>query len=305
MKINILISLLIITLIDSVISQELQTKPRLVKLACVQWQIDSVALKAQNLKRVLGYIKEAAQHKADIILLPENILAAGISNATYRDVAATIQSLTVNHVRKAATTHRINVIFPIIEKAGDKIFNTAVVINRQGAIVGSYRKTHEPKATIELMGISLGDLFPVFELDFGIIGIMICYDVRFPEVCEILALNGAEIVFFPHHITLPSQFDWEVTMRSRAMDNCVYLASASTIEPGFKLPENSLGKTAVIGKDGAILSNQSDKSGILYTTLDLSKPRMADGWGEFGRANWGKLYWQERRPEIYERIIKK
>ena len=276
---------------------------RLVKLACVQWQNDSTATKKNNLKRVFAYIDEAALANADVILFPENVLASGIDSITYRDAALAIDSPIIAKVRQKAALRRINIIFPMIEAVSDKIFNTAVVINRDGAVVGSYRKTHEPKAVIEKMGVSLGDLFPVFELDFGKIGIMICYDVRFPEVTEILALEGAEIVFFPHVISLPSQFDWGITMRSRAMDNCVFLASSATIPLDFNLPEGALGKTAVIGKDGAIIANSVDLPGILYTELDLSKPRMTDGWGEFGRANWEKLYRQERRPAIYERIL--
>ena len=305
MKKIIIPCLMLFFIVGRVMAQEDSLSARLVKLACVQWQTDSLASKTQNLQRIFKYIEEAAQNTADIILLPENVLAAGISNATYRDMAETIQDSVVTQVRQKAAQYKINVIFPMIEQAGAKIFNSAVVINRQGAVVGSYRKTHEPKAVIELTGVSLGDLFPVFELDFGKIGIMICYDIRFPEVIEILALNGAEIVFFPHLITVPSQFDWEVSLRSRAMDNCVYLASSATIAPKYKLPEGSLGKTAVIGKDGSVLANQADKPGILYKALDLSKPRITEGWGEFGRANWEKLYWQERRPEIYGRILEK
>ncbi|MBN1350959.1 carbon-nitrogen hydrolase family protein [candidate division KSB1 bacterium] len=303
MKIKLIFVSLILILAGAAMSKQQPEKSRMVKIACVQWRNDSTASMQNNLKRVFGYIDEAAQNEADIVALPENVLAAGIQGALYRDAAEEITGPNVSRVRQKAAQCSINVIFPIIEKVADKLFNTAIVIDRKGSVVGSYRKTHEPKAVIEMMGVSLGDLFPVFELDFGKIGIMICYDIRFPEVIEILALNGAEIVFFPHVIGLPSQFDWEVNLRSRAMDNCVYLASSATMSHNFQLPENTLGKTAIIGKDGAIIANQGDEDGILYTTLDLSLPRMTDGWGEFGRANWEKLYWQERRPEIYKRII--
>lgn len=278
--------------------------PRPVKLACVQWQIDTLATKAKNISRASTLIAAAAANQADVILFPENLLAAGLREATYRSVAEPIPGPAIDSIRTAAARHRIQVIFPMIEKSGHKIFNSAVVINRTGGIVGVYRKTHEPVAIIEMMNVSLGDLFPVFQLDFGTIGIFICYDIRFPEVSTILALSGAEILFFPHLITVPSQFDWSVTLRSRAMDNCVYLAAAATIEPGYTLEAGSLGKTAVIGKDGQILANQGDQPGLLYYTIpDLSAPRMTEDWGVFGAGNWEKLWREARRPEIYGKLV--
>jgi predicted amidohydrolase len=86
-------------------------------------------------------------------------------------------------------------VFGIFEREGDAIYNTAALIGRKGELIGKYRKTHLP--AVEAWNETHGDGFPVFETDFGTVGMLICYDILFPEAARCLVLNGAEILFNP------------------------------------------------------------------------------------------------------------
>jgi predicted amidohydrolase len=109
----------------------------------------------------------------------------------------------------------------MIEKKGRKIFNSVVIFGRSGEIVDVYHKIHEPEVVVKEEKVSLGNEFPVYKLDFGRIGIMLCWDNTFPETASILSQKGAEIILYPHFIGLPSQLNFNVTTQARAVDNCV------------------------------------------------------------------------------------
>ena len=271
-------------------------QPQPVKIACVQWLEDSTATVTKNVLRVKNYIREAAKQGADILLLPENILAAGLDHLT-PDAAQPIDGPAVDSVRAQALKSCINVILPMRERIGKKIFNSAVIVDRNGGIAGVYRATHcwYPNAD----ECSCGDFFPVFKLDFGTIGVLIGLDARFPEAAISLALAGADILFLPHRFPADDEFEWGVLARSRAIDNGVYVATASLVTYDEQLPENCLGKTAVIGKDGTILADRGTIGGILFYQIpDLKPPSALDV-----PLDWRQLYRKIRRPKIYQRVV--
>ena len=99
------------------------------------------------------------------------------------------------------------------------LYNTSYILDRQGIEIGRYRKVN----TTRYENVVRGTDFPVFDLDFGKVGIMICFDNYFPESAEILSLNGAELILYPlYGDTLKTQ--WEIKLRARAIDNSVYVA---------------------------------------------------------------------------------
>lgn len=103
-----------------------------------------------------------------------------------------------------------------------EIYNCSYILDREGREVGRFRKVHLTHAEIE-RGIAHGDDFPVFDLDFGKVGIMICFDNYYPESARILGNRGAELVLYPlYGDTLLPQ--WELKMRARAVDNSMYIA---------------------------------------------------------------------------------
>ncbi len=102
-----------------------------------------------------------------------------------------------------------------------KVYNSSYILDRNGNEIGRYRKTHLPYS--EIPSVIPGDDFPVFDLDFGRIGIMICWDNYFPESARILANRGAKLILYPlYGDTMKPQ--WDLRLRARAADNCVYIA---------------------------------------------------------------------------------
>ena len=111
----------------------------------------------------------------------------------------------------------------IVRTAGkeDRLYNTAVIFDRQGRLLGTYDKHHPYSPEINDEGITPGTAVPVFRTDFGKVGVMICYDSWFPDVAQLLSLKGAEIILFPNVGYYRS------LMPARAADNGVRIVASS------------------------------------------------------------------------------
>lgn len=279
---------------------------RIVKVAAVQLWVEEHYKKDDNVRNALAMIDKAAEQKPDIIVLPENVPGLG-TKQLYWAVAESVPGRLTQQVSAKARQYQCYIIFPMIEQRATKIFNAAVIFDRNGEIVGIYHKVHEPEVIVKEQGVDLGSEFPVFDLDFGKIGIMICWDNTFPETASILALKGAEIIFFPHLIPLPSQLNFNVTTRARAVDNCVFVVAAGTRSPSeeYSWVDEGLSGTCMIDRDGKVLC-QTDKneSQVIVQEFDLSEPRIVKNLGVWGEVDWKQQYLKERRPELYKAIIK-
>ncbi len=268
---------------------------REIKIATILWQTDSSTTKDQNLQRAILFIHQAGRKKTDVILFPENVLASGLEPSPVRELAEPVTGNSLDLIRQVAARNQLYVIFPFLEIAAKKIFNSAVIIDRNGGIAGVYRQTHLASMPETDSEITAGDLFPVFELDFARIGISIGFDVRFPEVGEILALSGAEIIFLPHQLPIVADLDWSVIFRSRALDNEVYWITSSKFKKNELLPEGKIGTTLIVDPKGKVAADQFNSPGILFHTIEM--PLSVKGVEK--QATWRI----KRRPEIYQKLI--
>jgi predicted amidohydrolase len=137
-------------------------------------------------------IGETAQQKADIVCLPEGITVVG-TGKKYAEVAEPIPGPSTKFLGEQAARHRLYIVAGLYERAGKAIYNTSVLIGRDGRLAGKYRKVCLPREEID-GGLTPGQDYPVFDTDFGRIGMMICWDVHFPEVARALAAKGAEVI---------------------------------------------------------------------------------------------------------------
>ena len=183
------------------------TPPRWVKVACTNGDPDLAS--AQSVLEAAGKLK------ADLVLLPEYVRGGpspeGFDGPSCRLMAAMAQK------------HRMYVACGIVRQAEkeDRLYNTAVVFDRQGKLLGAYDKHHPYGPELNDEGISAGTEVPVFRADFGTIGVMTCYDSWFPDVAQLLALKGAEIILFPNVGYYRS------LMPARAADNGVRIVASS------------------------------------------------------------------------------
>ena len=225
---------------------------RMVRLATIFHRPSNSRDSQDNLDQFANLISEAGASGADIICLPEAVTLIGTSH-DYISAAETIPGPSTRFLGDIARKNNLYIVAGIIELDGDVVYNTAILLDRNGELAGKYRKVSLPREEID-GGISPGDNLPVFDTDFGRIGIMVCWDVSFPEVARALAMKGAEVIFMPiwgGNLTLT---------RARAIENQVYLVS-STYDM----------ISAIFDMEGNIMEEADANSPVVVTEIDLNR----------------------------------
>ena len=247
-------------------------------------------------------VETAGERGSDLMVLPEEFDVVGGDEKAAPEPHGICEPIPggpiTSRMQELARRYEMYIVSDVRELDGGRKFNTAVVIGRDGEIVGTYRKTH--LAPSEERDVLPGDELPVFDLDFGKIGIIICMDVHYPEICTLYALKGADIICWP---TMSRDYTgdcMEVVMKARAFDNQVYFVRSSFISMPF-LTGVSMGRGCVIDPYGRILADTSHKPGVATVTVDL------DEGFEYWLEGEDKLRWPTvketllgmRRPELY------
>lgn len=230
-------------------------KSRLVRLATIYHEPHNSSGPEENLKQFAELIGQAALKHADIVCLPESITLVG-TGLDYVSASEPVPGPTTEFLGELARKHHLYIVAGILEKDEALVYNTAVLINRQGELAGKYHKVCLPREEIE-GGVTPGNSLPVFETDFGRIGMIICWDVTFPETARALARKGAEVILMPI---------WGgnlVLARARAIENQIYLVSSS-----YNM------KTAVFDKEGKILQEANEKEPVVVTEVDLNQHKL-------------------------------
>jgi N-carbamoylputrescine amidase len=273
-------------------------------------QFTARADREYNLRQIESLVAQSGDAGVDILCLHE--LATTIyfcfENAPHhRELAEPDDGESVTRVREAAARAGVGVIFPFYERTPEgKLFNTALVLDDDGAIVGKYRKMSIPaiKRTVESEGetpadeqfyFSPGDLgFPVFDLAGIRVGILICYDRHFPEAARALGLQGADIVFVPTATYRRwIQRVWEAELTGHAIANCYYVAGVNRVgvEQGGAPGRSYFGSSVAVDPSGEVLARASDSEAGLVT-VDIAAEHARDL-----RDLWG--FFRTRRPDAY------
>ncbi len=198
--------------------------PRKVKLAAANCRPQQMKSSAEAVEEFGKLVAEAGRQGCDIICLGEgvNMVGVGVDGhaATYPDIAEPVPGPTTRRLGELARKHKIYIVAALGEREGGALYNTGVLIDREGKLAGKYRKVYVPEGELD-QGITAGDNYPVFDTDFGRIGIMICYDSWYADPARYLSLQGAEVIF------LPIWGGNETLSRARAIENHVYLVSSA------------------------------------------------------------------------------
>ncbi|MCI0459546.1 MAG: carbon-nitrogen hydrolase family protein [Gemmataceae bacterium] len=243
--------------------------PRLVRLAAVNHRPRGTKSPQENLERFARLIDEAAQQHADILCLPEGITVVG-NGKKYADVAEPIPGPSTRFLGAYAAKHRLYLVAGLYERAGQAVYNTSVLIGRDGKLAGKYRKVCLPREEID-GGITPGKDYPVFDTDFGRVGMMICWDVSYPEVARELAAQGTEVILMPI---------WggnETLAQARAIENQLYLVAS-----GYDF------KTAIYDKTGRALAQTTQDPTVITVEVDLNARQL---WPWLG--DWRARIWRE------------
>jgi predicted amidohydrolase len=248
-------------------------------------------------------IDEAGRRGADLIVLPEEPDLIGCPVERRSDLPEPIPGgATVSRFCKRAAANRLYVVYTQRERDGGAVYNAAVIIDRRGKVVGTYRKTH--LAPGEETEVKAGESYPVFDCDFGRIAVGICMDIHYPEIWRIYALEGAEILCFPTQCLDYTGDHIESICNVRTIDNQVYFVSSHFIQYPF-LSGRSMGHSRVIDPYGRTLADTSHRPGVAFAEIDLDAGFETWYTGEL-KTRYPTLkdcYLGMRRPETYRRLI--
>lgn len=258
--------------------------PRKVKIGTVYLR-PSNSTPQRNLTAFCEQIDTAGRLGLDIVCLPEAITLVG-TRLTGPQTAEPIPGPSTEALAAAARRNRLWVVAGLYERDGPQVYNTAVLLDRQGRLAGKYRKIHLPREEWE-KGVTPGSEYPVFQTDFGTVAIQICYDWFFPEVDTIFALKGAEVVFAPTWGTTfadrEGKVEGENVFRVRARDNGIYL-----------VPSVYDGSSMVIDPLGRVLVSSQGRSGVFWCEVDLNQ-REPLWWV----GHWRSIGPRDRMPGTY------
>ena len=231
---------------------------RKVRLATVQY-IPTGKSPRQNCEEYAPMIAEAAKQKADLIVLGETVpyVRTKLSPA---ECAEPIPGPTTEYFGSQAKLNGIHIAVSLYEREGHLVYNTAVLLNPEGKLLGKYRKVCLPHGEVE-KGVAPGADYPVFDTKFGKVGLMICYDGFYPEVARALTANGAEVIAWPVWGCDP------LLARARACENRVYVVSST-----FTDPKSDWMISAIIDPAGKVVAQAKESGSIVVSEADLSKP---------------------------------
>ena len=279
-----------------------------IKVAATQmtctWEIE------ENITKATKLIKQAADEGANIILLQELFQTPYFCIQYDENIFKLAQNFENNKILKQMSelAKKLNVVLPIsfFEKDNNAYFNSIAVINSDGNILGKYRKSHIPDGAgyLEKYYFNPGNTgFKVWDTNFGKIGIGICWDQWFPEAARIMALKGAEVLFYPTAIgdELMSEYDssgaWQRVMQGHAAANIMPVVASNRIgSESVKGQVNRFyGKSFICYRSGKILKEASkDKEEIILADIDTEEDHLF-------RRNWGLF--RDRRTDLYKEIL--
>ncbi len=219
---------------------------------------------AARLERAEALATRAARMGADVVAFPEIYPHLGVASERWSEVAENLPGETTAHMAGVARRHGIYLIWPLVERHGGRLYNSAVLLDRQGEIAGVYHKMFPTIGEIE-SGIVPGTEIPVFDTDFGRIGMAICFDLNFRPVIEGLSRSGAEVVFFS------SMYRGGLQLRAWALELGRYFVSAITGELG-----------QIVDMGGAVLAEATYEA-VCTARINLDRRLLHMDY------NWGKM----------------
>lgn len=259
-------------------------------------QLSSSLDKIENTKKALAYIEKAKKKGADLVVLPEMYMSAikpkaGIFPVT---VAESLDGPFVSALASAAAKNQIYVVCGMYEKKegeGERAYNTTVFLDRNGKLIHSYRKTHlyDAFSYKESDTIIPGEnSYQVIETEFGKIGLLVCYELRFPEIARQFALQGVDFIIVPAgwFTGAVKEEHWEILLRARAIENTVYMIASNQVEHVYS------GKSMIVDPMGVIVAGAGEEEMLLFTELDVNRINRV-------RAKLPSM--SHRRPELYEK----
>jgi len=255
-----------------------------------------------NIEKIISLIHQVSKRETQIAVFPECAVTGYALSA--EEAAAIAEPIPGSHTDILSVACReaglVAVVVGTIEKDEyERLFNTAALVGPDG-LIARYRKTHLPYLGVDRY-LAAGDTLPgPFETSAGRLGILICYDLRFPEPIRVLALAGAQVILLPTAWPRAATLYPEFIAQSRAAENGLYLIAANRI--GEERGTHYLGRSVIVSPDGEMLAEaHAEGEEILYMEID---PAQSDHKQRIFVPDEYELdLFNDRRPELYHSLI--
>ena len=246
-----------------------------IKIAAIQ--MSTVADKMENVRTVKTYLEKIKDENPDFVILPE-MFCCPYQTENFPIYAEKEGGPVWQQLSGYAKQYGIYLIggsMPEKDAEGN-VYNTSYIFDREGKQIGKHRKVH--LFDIDIKGgqtfkesdtLTAGDSDTVFDTEFGKIGVMLCFDIRFPELSRMMVNDGAKVIFVPAAFNMTTgPAHWELSFRTRALDNQIYMvgcAPARDVSAGYIL----WGHSIVTDPWGRVIDMLDEKKGILLAELDM------------------------------------
>lgn len=248
-----------------------------------------------NLERMGQWVEDICrEQKVDLIVFPELVTTGYECGVRFTDLAENVPGHIVNYMAKRATDYRVYLTFGLVEKhrVESVIYDSAVLIDPQGELLTTYRKIHLRGE--ERLAFRSGYRFDLAETSFGLVGLLLGWDLAFPEAARCLALQGAELLCVCANWERPYLADWRNYVLTRALENSLFVAAANRV--GEEYTYSFFGNSLIVGPRGETLSTLEEGiEGYGLATLDLDEVRK-------NREDTQLL--QVRQPRSYREIVR-
>ena len=246
-----------------------------IKIAAIQ--MSTVADKMENVRTVKAYLEKIKDENPDFVILPE-MFCCPYQTENFPIYAEKEGGPVWQQLSGYAKQYGIYLIggsMPEKDAEGN-VYNTSYIFDREGKQIGKHRKVH--LFDIDIKGgqtfkesdtLTAGDSDTVFDTEFGKIGVMLCFDIRFPELSRMMVNDGVKVIFVPAAFNMTTgPAHWELSFRTRALDNQIYMvgcAPARDVSAGYI----SWGHSIVTDPWGRVIDMLDEKKGILLAELDM------------------------------------
>jgi predicted amidohydrolase len=245
--------------------------------------------------------KIASQQKVDLIVFPELATSGYELGVKFTEIAQRVPGPAINLMSQRAADAGVYIAFglPTKEKVESILFNSAALVGPEGDLVGHYNKAHLRGE--ERMAFREGFKYPVFQTEIGKIGLIVGWDLAFPEVARALALEGAELLVVVANWEESGMDEWRTYARARAMENSVFVAAANRVGEDVTLAFG--GGSLIVGPRGTVISEltpdpetKKATDGFCVARIDLDEVRKY-------REEFQQL--QTRQPTTYKALVKR
>lgn len=257
-----------------------------------------------NLVKMSDFVsKIASQQKVDLIVFPELVTSGYELGVRFTELAQRVPGPTVNLMAQRAAEFGVYIAFGMVtkEKVESVLYNSAVLVGPEGEMIGTYHKVHLRGE--ERMAFREGFRLPVFDTEIGSIGLMLGWDLAFPEVARSMTLDGAEMIAVLANWEDAQAEEWRTYVRARAYENAVYMAASNRVGEDVTLKFG--GESMIVGPRGKIhasLTEEKDpesgepREGYCVARVDLDEVRKC-------REEHQTL--QSRQPTAYRTLVKR